>query len=52
MRSLDQAPDYPVQLMVGLFDFPDRDPADHSTPELVASRVRGRPLPSTEPSTT
>ncbi len=47
MRSLGQAPDYPMQLMIGVFDFPDRDPsgiwADH-VPELVVSSVKGSPL--------
>jgi hypothetical protein len=45
VRRLDQAPDYPVQLMIGVFDFPDRAaPGDDVVPELVVSRVRGRPL--------
>jgi hypothetical protein len=41
-RTVDQAPDYPMQLMIAVFDFPehpDRDPAD--VPELVVRRVRG-----------
>jgi Glycosyl hydrolases family 16 len=40
-RACDQAPDYPVQLMIAVFDFPehpDHDPAD--VPELVVRRVR------------
>ena len=45
VRRLDQAPDYPLQLMIGVFDFPakavdDREPA---VPELIVSHVRGRP---------
>ncbi len=43
VRELAQAPDYPVQLMLGVFEFPDRHPdrADaEPSPELVVSRVR------------
>ena len=47
VRSLDQSPGYPMQLMIGVFDFPARDPsgrwADH-VPELVVSSVKGSPL--------
>jgi Glycosyl hydrolases family 16 len=47
VRRVDQAPDYPMQLMIGVFDFPARpappDAAD-VVPELVVSRVRGHPL--------
>lgn len=45
VRRVEQAPDYPLQLELGVFDFPDR-PAragDPETPELVVSRVRVRP---------
>ena len=48
VRRIDQSPGYPMQLMIGVFDFPARDPsgiwADH-VPELVVSSVRGSPLP-------
>ena len=47
VRRLDQAPDYPAQLMIGVFDFPanaDPDEADVPVPELVVSHVRGRSL--------
>jgi len=47
VRRLDQAPDYPMQLMIGAFDFPAKaadDDGDVPVPELVVSRVRGRPL--------
>ena len=47
VRRVDQAPDYPVQLMIGVFDFPAKaasDEADVPVPELVVSHVRGRPL--------
>lgn len=46
VRSCAQAPDYPMQLIVGLFDFPDQlDPDDRepTTPELVLHRVTGGP---------
>jgi hypothetical protein len=48
VRRVDQAPDYPVQLMLGVFDFPARAPAGQAevpVPELVVSSVVGRPLP-------
>ena len=47
VRALQQAPDYPVQLMLGVFEFPARHPeltAEEPVPELVVSRVRGRAL--------
>jgi glycosyl hydrolase family 16 len=47
VRRLDQAPDYPVQLMLGVFDFPGRatpGAGEVPVPELVVSSVRGRPL--------
>ena len=47
VRRIDQAPDYPMQLMIGVFDFPARAgdaAAPESIPELVVSHVRGRPL--------
>jgi hypothetical protein len=47
-REVEGAPDYPVQLMLGVFDFPDRaDPESTGpppVPELVVSHVRGHPL--------
>jgi hypothetical protein len=46
-RKLTQAPDYPMQLMLGVFDFPARAGSEDEgpIPELVVTRVRGRPLP-------
>ena len=51
VRELTQAPDYPVQLMLGVFAFPDRHRElgpDRTEPELVVSRVQvldgSRPL--------
>lgn len=43
-RVCEQAPDYPMQLILGVFDFPDRPSAGDGappTPELVVHRVRG-----------
>jgi hypothetical protein len=46
VERLEQAPDYPVQLMIGVFDFPAKSLGDddHLVPELVVSHVRGQPL--------
>ena len=48
VRQLGQAPDYPLQLFIGVFDFPARavDGEAPTVPELIVSRVRGRPLAS------
>lgn len=45
VRRLDQAPDYPMQLMIAVFDFPARavDEKRAAVPELIVSNVRGRP---------
>lgn len=43
-RVAHQAPDYPLQLIIGVFDFPDRAPAGETmapVPELVVSHVLG-----------
>jgi len=43
-RTADQAPDYPMMLILGVFDFPDRrGPADH-VPHLRVTHVTGTPL--------
>jgi hypothetical protein len=41
----DQAPDYPLQLFIGVFDFPAKADPDDDTPvpELIVSSVTGRP---------
>jgi hypothetical protein len=46
VRQLDQAPDYPLQLMIAVFDLPAKAvPGDAvPIPELVVSHVLGRPL--------
>jgi hypothetical protein len=45
VRRLGQSPDYPMQLMIGVFDFPakanDGD-TDAPVPELVVAHVRGQ----------
>ena len=47
VKTVDQAPDYPMQMMVAVFDFPDKAGAglqpDH-VPQLAVDYVRGRPL--------
>ena len=50
VRRLDQAPDYPMQLMIGIFDFPSKAVPEEvkvPIPELVVSHVRGRPRQET-----
>ncbi len=45
VKSVDQAPDYPMQAMVAVFDFPEKAesaPRDH-VPALVVDRIRGGP---------
>jgi hypothetical protein len=44
VRRLGQAPDYPLQLMIGVFDFPTKavDGERPAVPELIVSHVRGR----------
>jgi hypothetical protein len=45
VRTSAQSPDYPMQLMIGVFDFPDRaEDGAWPTPEMWVSRVSGRPL--------
>jgi hypothetical protein len=45
VHRLDQAPDYPMQLMLGVFDFPGwGDVRDVPVPELVVSHVHGESL--------
>jgi hypothetical protein len=46
-RVVEQAPDYPVQIILGVFDFPDRVPAGPeapAVPELVVRSVVARPI--------
>lgn len=44
-RVVEQAPDYPLQLILGVFDFPDESPDPALTPELVVRRVTGSEVP-------
>jgi hypothetical protein len=42
MRTVEPAPDYPMQLMIGVFDFPAKDPAaEHArhVPRLVVDHI-------------
>ena len=44
VKSVEQAPDYPMQMMVAVFDFPDHDAADQHArhvPQLAVDYVRG-----------
>jgi hypothetical protein len=45
VKTVHQAPDYPMQMMVAVFDFPDKaaaaPPPDH-VPQLAVDYVRGR----------
>jgi hypothetical protein len=46
VKRVAQSPNYPVQLMLAVFDFPDKaDPAEAEVPvpELIVSHVAGRP---------
>jgi hypothetical protein len=46
-KTLAQAPTYPMQLILGVFDFPDRaGGVEQATPELVVRSVQGRALPA------
>jgi Glycosyl hydrolases family 16 len=47
VKTVHQAPDYPMQMMVAVFDFPERAasaPSDH-VPELAVDYVRGAGAP-------
>jgi hypothetical protein len=46
-KTLVQAPTYPMQLILGVFDFPDRaGGVQAATPELVVGSVQGRAMPA------
>lgn len=44
-RVADQAPDYPMFLFLGVFDFPDRAGDPQDVPHFRVTRVTGTPLP-------
>ena len=47
VKTVNQAPDYPMQMMVAVFDFPDKPgPAGH-VPEFAVDWVRGHERTST-----
>jgi hypothetical protein len=39
VRSVGQAPEYPMQMMIAVFDFPER-PGPDLVPEFCVDRVR------------
>ena len=48
VRTTEQAPDYPMQLILGLFDFPeqpDPDGLEPDEPTMTVHRVSGAPSP-------
>jgi hypothetical protein len=54
VRSVDQAPDYPMQMMVAVFDFPDKAasaPQPDHVPELAVDYVRGERPAAYDPTT-
>jgi Glycosyl hydrolases family 16 len=47
VKTVDEAPEYPMQMMVAVFDFPDKaasSPQPDHVPELAVDYVRGRPV--------
>lgn len=45
IHRVSQSPDYPMQLMIGVFDFPARRGSSAAfTPEMTVARIRGGPL--------
>jgi hypothetical protein len=47
VKRVNQAPEYPVQLEIAIFDFPEKAdlvPGEVPVPELIVSHVAGRPL--------
>jgi hypothetical protein len=47
VKRVGQSPDYPVQLELAVFDFPDKAdqvPGEVPVPELVVTHISGRPL--------
>ena len=45
VRQVEQAPDYPVQLMLGVFDFPDRAGDASHEPQMFVESVWSHPYP-------
>jgi hypothetical protein len=41
VKTVDQAPDYPMQMMVAVFDFPDKPGPSGHTPQLAVDFIRG-----------
>ena len=42
VKTTNQAPDYPMQMMIAVFDFPDKEPETGQVPLLAVDRVSGR----------
>jgi Glycosyl hydrolases family 16 len=43
VKSVAQAPDYPMQMIIAVFDFPDKAPRLEHVPELAVDWVRATP---------
>jgi hypothetical protein len=41
VKTVEQAPDYAMQMMVAVFDFPEKDPTLEHVPELAVDWIRG-----------
>ena len=41
VKTVEQAPAYPMQMMVAVFDFPEKDPTLEHVPELAVDWIRG-----------
>jgi hypothetical protein len=41
VKTVNQAPDYPMQMMVAVFDFPDKPGPPGHTPQLAVDFIRG-----------
>jgi hypothetical protein len=51
VRTVHQAPDYPLQMIIAVFDFPDHDAAEQHAdhvPQFAVDYVGGAPSPSTQ----
>ena len=42
VRTVEQAPDYPMQMMVAVFEFPEKAPATGHVPEFAVDYVSSR----------
>jgi hypothetical protein len=54
VKTVHQAPDYPMQMMIAVFDFPEKAASsqqDDHVPQLAVDHVRGRPPSGGTPAT-